>query len=82
MNEKPCTITPCYSAHEETLTAQERPRIANLIGARCTGIEAVYRLRQRAGLTRHTAVVGAIGSTFTLMRATIVELYFRFWEQR
>jgi len=41
-------------------------KVANLIGAHCTGIEAVYRLRQRAGLTRRTAVVGAIGSTFTL----------------
>jgi hypothetical protein len=26
-NEKPCTITPCYSPDEETLTAQQRPRI-------------------------------------------------------
>jgi len=41
-------------------------KVANLMGAHCTGIEAVYRLRQRAGLTRRTAVVGAVGSTFTL----------------
>ncbi len=27
INEKPCTITPCYSPDEETLTAQRRPRI-------------------------------------------------------
>jgi 7,8-dihydropterin-6-yl-methyl-4-(beta-D-ribofuranosyl)aminobenzene 5'-phosphate synthase len=40
--------------------------VANLLGAHCTGIEAVYRLRQRAGLTRQTAVVGAVGSTFSL----------------
>jgi hypothetical protein len=26
-NEKPCTITPCYSPDEESLTAQRRPRI-------------------------------------------------------
>ena len=26
-NEKPCTITPCYSPDEETLTAQRRPQI-------------------------------------------------------
>jgi hypothetical protein len=26
-NEKPCTITPCYSPDEETLTAQRRPPI-------------------------------------------------------
>jgi 7,8-dihydropterin-6-yl-methyl-4-(beta-D-ribofuranosyl)aminobenzene 5'-phosphate synthase len=41
-------------------------RVANLIGAHCTGIEAVYRLRQRAALTRKSAVVGSVGSTFTL----------------
>jgi 7,8-dihydropterin-6-yl-methyl-4-(beta-D-ribofuranosyl)aminobenzene 5'-phosphate synthase len=41
-------------------------KVANLIGAHCTGIEAVYVLRQRAGLTRSTAVVGAVGSTFSL----------------
>jgi len=41
-------------------------KVANLVGAHCTGIEAVYRLRQRAGLTRGTAVVGAVGSTFSL----------------
>jgi len=46
-------------------------KVANLIGAHCTGIEAVYRLRQRAGLTRHTAVVGAIGSTFTLDKGIV-----------
>jgi 7,8-dihydropterin-6-yl-methyl-4-(beta-D-ribofuranosyl)aminobenzene 5'-phosphate synthase len=37
-----------------------------LIGAHCTGIEAVYRLRQITGLTRKTAVVGSVGSSFTL----------------
>jgi 7,8-dihydropterin-6-yl-methyl-4-(beta-D-ribofuranosyl)aminobenzene 5'-phosphate synthase len=41
-------------------------RVANLLGAHCTGIEAVYRLRQRAGFTRKTAVVATVGSTFTL----------------
>jgi 7,8-dihydropterin-6-yl-methyl-4-(beta-D-ribofuranosyl)aminobenzene 5'-phosphate synthase len=41
-------------------------KVANLLGAHCTGIEAVYRLRQRAALSRRTAVVGAVGSTFTL----------------
>jgi 7,8-dihydropterin-6-yl-methyl-4-(beta-D-ribofuranosyl)aminobenzene 5'-phosphate synthase len=40
--------------------------VANLLGAHCTGIEAVYRLRQRVGLNRKTAVVGTVGSTFTL----------------
>jgi 7,8-dihydropterin-6-yl-methyl-4-(beta-D-ribofuranosyl)aminobenzene 5'-phosphate synthase len=37
-----------------------------LLGAHCTGIEAVYRIRQLAGLNRKTAVVGAVGSSFTL----------------
>lgn len=36
-----------------------------LLGAHCTGIGAVYRLRQLAGLTRATAVVGAVGATYT-----------------
>jgi len=41
-------------------------KVANLLGAHCTGIEAVYRLRDRAGLTRKSAVVATVGSTFTL----------------
>ena len=41
-------------------------KVANLLGAHCTGIEAVYRLRDRAGLTRKSALVGTVGSTFTL----------------
>jgi 7,8-dihydropterin-6-yl-methyl-4-(beta-D-ribofuranosyl)aminobenzene 5'-phosphate synthase len=40
--------------------------LENLIGAHCTGIEAVYRLREKVGLTRATAVVGAVGAGFTL----------------
>ncbi len=34
----------------------------HLLGAHCTGLEAVYRLRALAGLTRETAVVGAVAS--------------------
>ncbi len=41
-------------------------KVANLLGAHCTGTEAVYRLRERIGLTRKSAVVGSVGSTFTL----------------
>jgi 7,8-dihydropterin-6-yl-methyl-4-(beta-D-ribofuranosyl)aminobenzene 5'-phosphate synthase len=37
-----------------------------LLGAHCTGIESVYRIRARAGLTRRSAVVGAVGATFVL----------------
>ncbi len=40
--------------------------LANLMGAHCTGIEAVYRIRERANLTRKSAVVAAVGSTFVL----------------
>jgi 7,8-dihydropterin-6-yl-methyl-4-(beta-D-ribofuranosyl)aminobenzene 5'-phosphate synthase len=46
-------------------------KVANLLGAHCTGIEAVYRLRQRAGLMRKSAVVGTVGSTFTLDKGII-----------
>ena len=37
-----------------------------LIGAHCTGIESLYRLRNRIGLNRQTAVVGAVGASLTL----------------
>jgi 7,8-dihydropterin-6-yl-methyl-4-(beta-D-ribofuranosyl)aminobenzene 5'-phosphate synthase len=40
--------------------------LGHLVGAHCTGIEAVYRIRQRAGLDRKTAVVGSVGSSFVL----------------
>jgi 7,8-dihydropterin-6-yl-methyl-4-(beta-D-ribofuranosyl)aminobenzene 5'-phosphate synthase len=38
--------------------------LVELLGAHCTGIEAVLRIRQLAGLSRKTAVVGAVGSSF------------------
>lgn len=40
--------------------------LQNLLGAHCTGLEAVYRIRERAGLGRRTCVVGAVGATFEL----------------
>ena len=40
--------------------------VQHLVGAHCTGIEAAFRLRDSAGLERSSAVVGAVGSTFTL----------------
>lgn len=40
--------------------------LRHLLGAHCTGIEAVYRLRELAGLDRRRAVVSAVGSSFTL----------------
>ena len=36
------------------------------MGAHCTGIEAVFQLRESAGLDRTHAVVGAVGASFTL----------------
>jgi 7,8-dihydropterin-6-yl-methyl-4-(beta-D-ribofuranosyl)aminobenzene 5'-phosphate synthase len=36
------------------------------IGAHCTGIEAVYRIRELARLDRRHAVVGAVGASFRL----------------
>jgi 7,8-dihydropterin-6-yl-methyl-4-(beta-D-ribofuranosyl)aminobenzene 5'-phosphate synthase len=41
-------------------------QLQHLLGAHCTGIEAVFRLRELAGLDRRRAVVGAVGSSFTL----------------
>ena len=40
--------------------------VANLLAAHCTGIEATYRLRQDLGLSRKTAVVASVGSSFSL----------------
>lgn len=40
--------------------------VANLLGAHCTGLEAVYHLRARLGLDRRRCVVGAVGASFTL----------------
>jgi len=40
--------------------------LKNFLGAHCTGIEAVYRIRQQVGLSRQNCVVGAVGSSFDL----------------
>jgi 7,8-dihydropterin-6-yl-methyl-4-(beta-D-ribofuranosyl)aminobenzene 5'-phosphate synthase len=40
--------------------------VDHLLGAHCTGIEAVFQLRRAMGLSRETAVVGAVGASFTL----------------
>ena len=40
--------------------------LGHLLAGHCTGIEATYRLRALAGLDRRTAVVSAVGSTFSL----------------
>ena len=41
-------------------------KVANLMGAHCTGIEAVYHIRERLGLPRASAVVGSVGASFVL----------------
>ena len=40
-------------------------QVANLLAAHCTGIEATYRLRRTLGLSRATAVVASVGSSFS-----------------
>ncbi|MEW6321862.1 MAG: MBL fold metallo-hydrolase [Acidobacteriota bacterium] len=40
--------------------------VQQLMGAHCTGIEAVYRIRELAGLTRQTCMVGAVGASYSL----------------
>lgn len=40
--------------------------LENFVGAHCTGIEPVFRFRELLGLDRDHAVVGAVGTIFTL----------------
>lgn len=47
--------------------------LAYLVGAHCTGVDSVYRIRQRLGLPRKSAVVGAVGATFALGQADLSE---------
>jgi 7,8-dihydropterin-6-yl-methyl-4-(beta-D-ribofuranosyl)aminobenzene 5'-phosphate synthase len=58
-----------FAASDETLawTAGKLKEfgVRYLVGAHCTGIEALYRLRALIGLTRQAAVVGAVGATYT-----------------
>jgi 7,8-dihydropterin-6-yl-methyl-4-(beta-D-ribofuranosyl)aminobenzene 5'-phosphate synthase len=42
--------------------------LEHLLGAHCTGIEAVFRLRESAGLDRDHCLVGAVGASFELGR--------------
>jgi len=59
-----------FDASDQTLawTAQKLKAVGlrYLLAGHCTGIEATFRLRQLAGLSRKTAVVSAVGSSFTL----------------
>lgn len=57
-------------ATDETLAwtgAELRARgVQHLLGAHCTGIEAVFALRRALGLSRAACVVGAVGASFDL----------------
>jgi len=59
-----------FAANDEQLawtgTHLRELGLGHLLGAHCTGLEAVFRIRQLAGLSRRTAVVSAVGSSFTL----------------
>lgn len=58
-----------FAASDETLawTAGKLKEfgVRQLMGAHCTGIEALFRLRQLIGLARETAIVGAVGASYT-----------------
>jgi len=47
-------------------SAAKMQGVRYLLAAHCTGIEATIKLRKLLGLDRHTAVVAAVGSSFTL----------------
>jgi 7,8-dihydropterin-6-yl-methyl-4-(beta-D-ribofuranosyl)aminobenzene 5'-phosphate synthase len=42
--------------------------VQQMIGAHCTGIEAVYRIRELVGLTRDSCMVGAVGASYSLAK--------------
>jgi 7,8-dihydropterin-6-yl-methyl-4-(beta-D-ribofuranosyl)aminobenzene 5'-phosphate synthase len=45
--------------------------VQELVGAHCTGLEAVYRIRALAELTRQTCVVGAVGAAYSLEKGIV-----------
>ena len=57
-----------FAASDDTLTwtagKLKAFGVQQILGAHCTGIEAVYRLRQLTGLTRTTALVAGVGATY------------------
>jgi 7,8-dihydropterin-6-yl-methyl-4-(beta-D-ribofuranosyl)aminobenzene 5'-phosphate synthase len=52
------------SALAWTATHLHSAQLGYLLGAHCTGIEAVFRIRELAALDRKRAVVAAVGSSF------------------
>jgi 7,8-dihydropterin-6-yl-methyl-4-(beta-D-ribofuranosyl)aminobenzene 5'-phosphate synthase len=59
-----------FSASDQTLAwtgaKLKAYGVLSLLAGHCTGIEATFRLRESLGLSRKTAVVSAVGSSFTL----------------
>jgi 7,8-dihydropterin-6-yl-methyl-4-(beta-D-ribofuranosyl)aminobenzene 5'-phosphate synthase len=59
-----------FSATDQTLawTGEKLKTygVASLLAGHCTGIEATFRLRELIGLSRKTAVLSAVGSSFAL----------------
>jgi 7,8-dihydropterin-6-yl-methyl-4-(beta-D-ribofuranosyl)aminobenzene 5'-phosphate synthase len=51
---------------EWTASTLKNYDVANLLAGHCSGLEATYKLRQVLGLNRKTAVVSAVGSSYTL----------------
>jgi len=45
--------------------------VQQLLGAHCTGIESVYRIRELVGLTRQTCIVGAVGASYSLAKGIV-----------
>ena len=45
--------------------------VQQLLGAHCTGIESVYRIRDLVGLTRQTCMVGAVGASYSLAQGIL-----------
>ena len=61
-NEKPCTIKPCYSPDEETLTAQQRPRILKHAVDGSPAVEATEK-REFTALKHRKAPVDMSGTS-------------------
>lgn len=59
-----------FAADDKTIdwTGSQLKRfgVAHLVGAHCTGIEAVYRLRKSVDLSRKNCVVGAVGASYDM----------------
>lgn len=59
-----------FAASDQTLAwtagKLKEYQTARILGAHCTGIESVYRLRELLGLTRQTCLVGTIGAVYDL----------------